>query len=76
MVATSHTLSCPRVGEPKELAFTTALRHYKAYKAAFKQAESSLFALFKSKKGRGRSRKGRSTIQDESMLKLDSGRHL
>ena len=66
----------PRKEEGKEPAFSAALKHYKAQKAAFKQAESSLFALFKSKKGRSRSRKGRQTIHHENSLKqLSDRRH-
>ena len=41
--------SAPHQSEQRESAFSAALRQYKAQKAAFKNAESSLFALFKSK---------------------------
>ena len=52
---TDILLSSKSKNEPgKESAFTQALRMYKAQKAAFKAAESSLFQLFKSNKTKGR----------------------
>ena len=38
----------------EQSAFSNALRLYKAQKSAFKQAETSLFSLFKSTKSKGK----------------------